>query len=249
MVVTIIGGGHIGGACARGFDAAGAACVRVTARHPETLERFRGTGISVSMDNATAIRDAQFVLLAVKTAQVPEALESIRDVIDWEKQTLVCLAAQVQPEELNCPRVLYAIPNTAVEIGKGVTLLANVSAGDEAMEKARELFSAVGIVQTVPMSLLPAGIELASCGAGYALKYIASAAAAGEKMGFGAEEAARIVAQTVLGTTELLLEGGCDPLADLRKVATPGGMTEKGVKAMEDAGFDGAVEAGLKANL
>ena len=261
MVVTIIGGGHIGGACALGFDAAGAACVRVTARHRETLERFRGTGISVSQDNATAVRDADFVLLAVKTAQVPEALESIRDVIDWKKQTLVCLAAQVQPDELVAtlggkmpgqaarPRLLYAIPNTAVEIGRGVTFLADVRAGEEAMVKARELFSAVGIVQTVPMSLLPAGIALASCGAGYALKYIASAAATGEKMGFGAEEAARIVAQTVLGTSDLLLRGECDPVADLRRVATPGGMTEKGVKAMEDAGFDGAVEAGLTANL
>ncbi|MBQ7195446.1 MAG: NAD(P)-binding domain-containing protein [Bacteroidales bacterium] len=249
MVVTIIGGGHIGGACALGFASAGSAQVTVTARSAATLERFRGTQVRTSTDNAAAVRGADFVFLAVKTAQVPEALASIRDAIDFRRQVLVCLAAQVGPAELEAaPRLLYAIPNTAVEIGRGVTFLSDISAGPEALEALKGLFDSVGTTVCVPYERLGAGISLASCGAGYALKYIASAAKVGEQMGFTPEESARIVAQTVLGTSDLLMRGSCDPEADLRKVATPGGMTERGVAAMEEAGFDAAVEAGLKAN-
>ena len=257
MVVTIIGGGHIGGACALGFASAGSAQVTVTARSAATLERFRGTEVRTSSDNAAAVRGADFVFLAVKTAQVPEALASIRDAIDFHRQVLVCLAAQVTPRELEAalsgrtsasPRLLYAIPNTAVEIGRGVTFLSDISAGPEALEALKGLFDSVGTTVCVPYERLGAGISLASCGAGYALKYIASAAKVGEQMGFTPEESARIVAQTVLGTSDLLMRGSCDPEADLRKVATPGGMTERGVAAMEEAGFDAAVEAGLKAN-
>ena len=272
MVVTIIGGGHIGGACALGFASAGRARVRVTARSSATLERFAGTEVSVSQDNAAAVQGADMVFLAVKTAQMSEAVASIRDALDFRRQVIVCLAAQVQPSELEAmlldgaaagepsgtarqsgqagarPRILYAIPNTAVEIGRGVSFLADVSAGPESLSALKELFDSVGMTVCVPIERLGAGISLASCGAGYALKYIASASKVGEQMGFSPEESARIVAQTVLGTTELLQRGECDPVSDLRKVATPGGMTERGVKAMEDAGFDQAVEAGLKAN-
>ncbi len=267
MVVTIIGGGHIGGACALGFASAGSAQVTVTARSAATLERFRGTEVRTSSDNAAAVPGADFVFLAVKTAQVPEALASIRDAIDFHRQVLVCLAAQVGPAELEAalsgstsrtsartsstsasPRLLYAIPNTAVEIGRGVTFLSDISAGPEALEALKGLFDSVGTTVCVPYERLGAGISLASCGAGYALKYSASAAKVGEQMGFTPEESARIVAQTVLGTSDLLMRGSCDPEADLRKVATPGGMTERGVAAMEEAGFDAAVEAGLKAN-
>jgi len=46
---------------------------------------------------------------------------------------------------------------------------------------------------------------------------------------------------------ELLLAHGSHPEQEVDKVTTPGGITIKGLNAMEEAGFTNAVIKGLKA--
>jgi len=53
------------------------------------------------------------------------------------------------------------------------------------------------------------------------------------------------VEYTVRGASELLLSTGNPPQVEIDKVTTPGGMTQRGLAAMEEAGFSAAVQAGL----
>jgi pyrroline-5-carboxylate reductase len=57
------------------------------------------------------------------------------------------------------------------------------------------------------------------------------------------------VEYTVKGAAELLLATGAEPQTEIDKVTTPGGMTQKGLAAMEKAGFSQAVADGLHACL
>jgi pyrroline-5-carboxylate reductase len=69
---------------------------------------------------------------------------------------------------------------------------------------------------------------------------------AGERHGLTRDEAGRLVAEAAAGTAELLA-GGVAPSEVRRRVTSPGGLTERGTKALEAAGvpaaFDAAVDA------
>lgn len=109
------------------------------------------------------------------------------------------------------------------------------------------LFEGTGKVKIVPLGQLMAGTALASCGIAYALRYIRASAEGGVEMGFRAKDAEEIVAQTVKGAGALLEAHGSHPEEEIDKVTTPGGLTIKGLNAMEEAGFTNAVIKGLKA--
>ena len=51
--------------------------------------------------------------------------------------------------------------------------------------------------------------------------------------------------QTIKGAADLALAHGTHPEAEIDKVTTPGGITIRGLNAMEKAGFSAAVIAGL----
>lgn len=212
------------------------------------MARYRDTGIQALNDNAEAVRDADIVMFCVKTAQMAEAVGSVAGLL--KGKLVVSMAAQVSAREMLSLlgpgiELAYVIPNTAAALGESMTFIAPVTASEASVSILEEVFSAVGKTSVVTMEMLPAGISLASCGIGYALNYIAAAARGGERLGFGREEAVKIVTQTVLGAARVQEASSEGPEDEVRKVATPGGLTERGVKAMEEAGFTDAVISGL----
>ena len=58
-----------------------------------------------------------------------------------------------------------------------------------------------------------------------------------------------IVANTMNGAAELLKATGNHPEVEIDKVTTPGGLTIKGLNALEAHGFTTAVIEALKASL
>jgi pyrroline-5-carboxylate reductase len=79
------------------------------------------------------------------------------------------------------------------------------------------------------------------------MRYVRAAAEGGVELGFKAKDATKIVLQTMEGAVKLLQATGEHPEAAIDKVTTPGGVTIKGLNAMEHYGFSNAVIEGLKA--
>lgn len=249
MKITVIGAGNIGGATAKGLSKVHS--VTVTARTAETLARYAGTGVGTSLDNNEAVAGADIIILAVKPWQIEAVAKDLAPHIA-DGQIVVSMAPGVAPADLlgylGCRLPLaYAIPNTAIEQGESMTFVAGVTADEKQVALVAEAFEAGGPVKVVPMSLLLAGTSLASCGIAYAFRYIDAAARQGAQMGFTYEEATEIVAQTVKGAASLLLSRGDSPAVETARVTTPGGLTLRGLDAMEKAGFSEAVAAGLAA--
>ena len=246
----------MGGAIMRGLIKSGSCRpeqIICTAKTEATLDRIKeyDANIRVSQDNATAVAEADIVMLAVKPWLIAGVMEEIRPALD--RQTVVSVAAGVTLHDLaemagkELP-IFRAIPNTAVEALCGVTFIAQHGASDKQAEQIRLLFEALGYALVVDEKLIPAGTALASCGIAYAMRYIRAAMEGGVELGFRPEEAARIVEHTVKGAATLLLESGAHPEAEIDKVTTAGGITIKGLNAMEQAGFTTAVIEGLKAS-
>jgi pyrroline-5-carboxylate reductase len=71
--------------------------------------------------------------------------------------------------------------------------------------------------------------------------------AAGETLGLPKELAAKLVAQTAIGSGKMLVESGRDA-SDLRtQVTSPGGTTQAALDAMYDCGLPTAVRKGVSA--
>lgn len=260
MKLAVIGTGNMGGAIARGLIASGswqAGDLICTVKTDSGLARLQATlpGVQSTKDNRQAAAEADIILLAVKPWLMGEVIEEIRPVLDFKRQPIISVAAGISLREMEMllaspvqHALFRAIPNTAVEVLDGVTFICRQNATDEQTALVHGLFAALGYTLVTDEQHLAAGTALASCGIAFAMRYIRAAMEGGVELGFRPEEAARIVEHTVHGAAGLLLQSGLHPEAAIDKVTTAGGITIRGLNAMERSGFTAAVIDGLKAS-
>lgn len=129
-----------------------------------------------------------------------------------------------------------------------MTFITSAGATPEQAQEMSSIFEPLGMVMDVPEKQFEGCMALASCGIAYALRYVRAAMEGGIELGIPPLMGQTIVAQTIKGAAELLLQTGNHPEAEIDKVTTPGGITIKGLNAMEANGFTHAVIEGLKAS-
>jgi pyrroline-5-carboxylate reductase len=258
MQLTIIGAGNMGGAIAQGLfnhkSAEDNLHVAVADISQEKLAAIAPYCNATFTDNAEAVAKADIVLIAVKPWLVDIVLDTIKPVIESRCPIIVSIAAGVTInhllERLQASYPVYRlIPNTAISIAESMTLIANQNTNDEQDKLIGSIFEKLGKTLFIPESLMNAATALTSCGIAYALRYIRAATEGGVEMGFPAAQAKEMVAQTLIGAAQLILQNDSHPEVEIDKVTTPGGITIKGLNAMEAEGFTNAVIKGLKASL
>lgn len=252
MKISIIGAGAMGGAIAHGLMASGLNPADITLSNPsgEKLKPFKEAGCFTTSDNKEACKGADIVFIAVKPWILPGVVAEIKDTLHYNYQAVSVVAAGVSGDDLKgwfdyngyCPTLSLSMPNTAVKCRESMTFVVPVTGGEHNPDI--ELYRRLGDVKVIEERLLSAATSLASCGIAYALRYIRAATEGGVQLGFRASEAQQIVAQTVKGAAALL-DGGAHAEAEIDKVTTPGGLTIRGLNAMEKAGFTAAVINGL----
>ena len=257
---AIIGAGNMGGALARGLISRGVCAadeIVCTAKSGATLDRLAAAvpGIGISTDDCAAAASAETVVLAVK----PWLAEGVlRDEIGApalaSARALVSVAAGVSLARLRAAAgvpalpIFVAIPNTAIAVAQSMTFVAADDVADEAA-RARVLgvFSRLGKAALVPEAQLAAGTAIASCGIAFAMRYARASTEGGVELGLRADVALEAVLQTMKGAAELLAAVGEHPESAIDKVTTPGGITIRGLNAMEEGGFSASVVRGLRA--
>ena len=258
----IIGAGNIGGAIARGLVRGGvfnASDITCTDLMQANLDRLLSADacFNVSQDNPTAIQGADLVVIAVKTWRVEAVIDEIRGTLDYERQSVVSVAAGIPFERLLRyftkdaevrPALFRVIPNIAIEVSSSMTFIASCNATPEQEKVVVDIFNQLGMAMLIKEELMMAGTALASSGIAFALRYIRAASEGGVELGFYPDQAKEIVLKTVKGAVDLLLTHGSNPETEIDKVTTPGGITIRGLNKMEEEGFTSAVIKGLKAS-
>jgi len=259
MKIAIIGGGAMGGSTAEGLIKTGLyKHDELTVSDPSqaVIDKFSSLGVNTTNDNAAAAQNADVVMVFVKPWLVERVLKDIKDTLQPQRQLLVVIAAGVSSASIQewlgnqCPSLFLAIPNIAIaQLASMTFLVACATATQHDTETVKAIFDAMGETILTDEQHLAAGTTLASCGIAYAMRYIRAAAEGGVELGFKADDAKRIVMQTMKGAVNLLEASGLHPEAAIDLVTTPGGVTIKGLNEMEHAGFTSAVIRGLKAGL
>lgn len=259
MKISIIGAGAMGGAIVEGLikgdyvqneDICVADPVRTTRDH------FADMGITATPSNQLAAQGADIVCVVVKPWLVEQVLKGIKDVLDYDKQQLIVVAAGTKSDDIKewmtkeekmIPTFLV-IPNIAIAQLQSMTFIVpSIAVTQQHTDAIVALFESMGKTIITDEAHLAAGTTLASCGIAYAMRYVRAASEGGVELGFKADEAKQIVMQTMRGAVELLAATGLHPEAVIDLVTTPGGVTIKGLNEMEHAGFSSAVIRGLKA--
>jgi pyrroline-5-carboxylate reductase len=247
--IAILGAGNMGGAVAIGLHRlAKEVSLTVTTAHASTLEKYAAQGINASLDNVAAAGWADVVILGVKPWLVQSVLEQVKPALSGK--VLLSLAAGIPSAQMakwlsgtGIQAAYTVIPNLAAEIGESMTFASAILG--KADDLVKSLFDQVGKTLIVDERRLQAGMMVASCGTAFALRYARAAMEGGVQLGLYPHEALEAVYQTMKGAVDLAGSRGAHPEAEIDRVTTPGGITIRGLNAMEEAGFTSAVIAGL----
>lgn len=256
MKISIIGAGNMGGAIARGLcrgTKIAAKDITVSDLSNEKLDELKAfaPGIHCTHDNQEAIAGADIVLLAVKPWLVKEVVSPLA--FDLERQIIVTIAAGIPLSEYAewiSPQatIFRLVPNIAITQLASMTLIASCNATREQEQLIVGIFDELGLAMLVPEKQIPATTALTSCGIAYVFKYIQAAMQAGIEMGIYPKDAMKMVAQSVKGAAEIILNNDTHPSVEIDKVTTPGGFTIKGINELDLAGFTAAVIRAMKAS-
>ena len=206
--------------------------------------------MNTTANNAEAVKDADIVILAVKPWLVEIVL---KDLPLKEQQILVSIAAGVSTEKLagytnNGMTIFRLIPNTAISQMASMTFVTSNNSTTEQQQLILDIFNEMGLAMPIQEKDMGAATALASCGIAYALKYIHAGMQAGIEMGIYPKDAMTMVAQSMKGAAELILNNDTHPATEIDKVCTPGGITIKGINELEHNGFSSAIIKAMKAS-
>lgn len=239
----------MGRALAEGFVRSGALRaeeIGACARDREKLDRYAvERGYRTFCDAAALARFAEWLVVAVKPAQVEMVLASMGDAL--RGKTLVSVAAGYDFDRYE--RLLPAgthhistIPNTPVAVAEGIVVCErnhSLDQGEYAL--FTELFSRVGAVIPVDTAQLSVAGTVCGCGPAFAALFIEALSDAAVKHGIPRADAYRMASQMLAGTGRLQLVTGLHPGAIKDAVSSPGGTTIVGVAELERHAFRAAV--------
>lgn len=258
MKIGIIGGGNMGGAIAVGLAKSGTvapADIIVTGPTPSHLAALadRAPGLATSTDNIDATRGTDIIILAVKPWLMEQVLKSVAPRIDFRSQIVISIAAGITLDTINTwlsayssERTIFrAMPNTAISIGQSMTFICHSNATPGQVAAVEGIFAPLGKAAVIEERLMGAATALCSCGIAYAMRYVRAATEGGVQLGFYASSGKDYILQTLRGAVELLEATGNNPEVEIDKVTTPGGVTIRGLNAMEAGGFSNSVIQGL----
>jgi len=252
--IAILGGGNLGTALAEGLARTeqnrSKYNVTVTRRNVKLIRHLEDKGIHVTDDNIEAAQNADVLILAVQPTQIEGLINEIKEILDPERHTLISTITGLKDEEIAALTgpgfpIIRVMPNTAAAINQSMTCIEKTS-HEAAEETTVELFESLGRTLLIETELMQASTVLGACGIAFFLRYIRAASQGGIEVGFHAEDAQLIAAQTALGASGLLLESGGHPEQEIDKVTTPKGCTIAGLNEMEHNGLSSALIKGIK---
>lgn len=249
MKIGFIGFGSMGQAIARGLTAFGgvkSGDIFACARRFDRLQKAAAElGVNAVESPLELARRCDMIIIAV----IPSAVEQVLKPIGNELmgKLIVSIAAGYDFERYEAvlcagTNHISTIPNIPISVGAGILACEDRhSLTAEQYAEFQDIFGKIALIETVGAAQFSVAGTLGGCTPAYTAMYVEALADAAVKHGMSRPAAYRIAAQMIIGTGKLLLEKNMHPAALKDLVCSPGGTTIRGVAALEENGFRGAV--------
>jgi len=246
--ILLIGCGNMGGAMLAGWLAGGMAPSGFTVVDPFLDQAPPG----VELLRALPERCFDAILLGVKPQLLGEVAPQIARLAGGETILLSILAgAELTSLAARFPGaggVVRIMPNLAAAIGKSPIALAGQGLDQKQKAAVTALMAPLGTPEWLDESQFDAVTALAGSGPAFVYRFIDALAQGGAALGLPAEQAQRLALAMVEGAGALASASEHAPGELARRVASPGGTTEAGLRVLDaDAALSELVAATLKA--
>jgi pyrroline-5-carboxylate reductase len=247
MQIGLIGCGNMARALARGWGRPVLCADPIAERARELAGEVGGEALA---GNAEVAARAELVVLCHKPAQLAAVAEEVAP----QARAVASILAATPLDALHGAypgRPVYRfIPSLPVEVREGAVVQAAAPEQDPELDAAvGALFAELGTLVVLDDALLDVAMGLMSCGPAYVALVAEAQVDAGVRKGIPAAQGAELVVQTLAGTAELLRRRDYDTTAVRREVASPGGLTARGLDALERGGLRAAFSDALDAVL
>jgi len=228
--IWLVGCGNMAGAMlsrwlATGLDPAAVTVIRPSGRVPAAGVR--------TLTRLPAAPPPALLLLAVKPQRLADVQPAVAAAVGPETE-LVSILAGTELAALRAlfpaaGRIVRAMPNTPVALGRGVVALC----GDRDGAAAR-LMAPLGLVEWIAdEARFDAVTALAGSGPAFLFRMIDALAQGGAGLGLDPDQAERLAIATVDGAAGLAAAGEARPQVLADRVASPGGMTRAGLDVLD----------------
>jgi pyrroline-5-carboxylate reductase len=246
MRVGLIGAGNMARAIARGWGEPVLCSDSGSGRAAALAAELGGRAAS----NVEVADEADLVVLCHKPAQLASVAEEIRGHVKAVVSVLGSVSASDLVQFYPSVQTFRMMPNTPVEVGRGVVLYSPLEGEDHIVDTelerdVLELFGRLGTVVSVPERLMAPAAAVMSVGPAYQALLAEAQVDAAVRHGLGPALAARLVTDTMAGTAELLRVRDYDTLTVRREVTSPGGSTARGLDALERGGVRAAFQEAI----
>ncbi len=256
MKVGLIGAGNMARALARGWGEPVVCADPVAERAKALAQEVGGQAVRTNAEVAQAV---DLVVLCHKPAQLAQVAAEVAPHAKAVASILAATPLSALREAYPGKPVYRFIPSLPVEVRQGAVVQGR-DAEDTAQREhpdrdasldaqVASLFAGLGTLVVLDDSLVDVAMGLMSCAPAYVALVAEAQIDAGVRRGIPAEQGAQLVVQTLAGTAELLRRRDYDTVAVRREVSSPGGLTARGVDALERAGLRAAFSDALDAVL
>lgn len=255
--IAFIGAGNmafsiIGGLVKQGYDHSRIWATNLT---EDTLKDVKQSfNVNTTTDNATAVNEADVVVLSVKPQVMKEVVQSLAETFKSQKPLIISIAAGITAttlqEWIGAPSaIVRCMPNTPALLQCGASgLYKNPQVSDQQAGIAETLLKAVGITLWVKEeSGIDAVTAVSGSGPAYYFLFMEAMQQAGEALGLDSETAKQLTLQTALGAARMALESSDDPATLRKKVTSPGGTTEQAINTFNEGELSALVGKAMKA--
>lgn len=223
-----------------------------------TLSHYNFPLTTLTNENVKGAQEADILLLSCKPQGFKDILgeKGMREALEG-KILVSILAGVTQPqiEEFLYPegtpengcRVVRVMPNTASFVRESMSVIQTSTPPlkEEQHKLVEWIFNSIGRTVTLPPHLMDASTALCGSGPAFFALMLEAAADGAVAMGLPRAEAQLMAAQTMRGTTGLVLDGE-HPAVLRDKVSTPGGCTIGGLLVLEEGTVRGAVSRAIR---
>lgn len=243
MKIGFIGYGSMGSMILNGFldsNLISARDIIVSNRTLSKLDELKENypEIEISPNNVDLANKCNFIFLFVNTGEVKNVLDEIKEKLDKDSHIIhISAGLSLKTLEDSFPfKITQIIPSLTSEVKEGVSLIChNGKVNSQEKKFVESLFNSFSKVKIVSEGDLDVATDLTSCSPAfmaYIFKEFADIGTARSEI--SQEEAEEMVLQTLLGTVKLLTEKKMSFEEIISRVATKGGITEEGIKSLEN---------------
>lgn len=232
--ILVFGYGNMAAAMVEGWLGAGMSAGALTLYNPRTKPAPKGVRL------VTAIPDERFdaVMLGFKPQMLGQAAPAMRGVTRDALVLSVLAGIDLDTLERDFPDAagwVRFVPNLAAALGKSPNALASRGLDDGQRAEVTRLAEMLGSAEWLADELLfDLVTALTASGPAFVYRFIEALGTGAAALGLEPAQAERLTVQMVEGAAALASASPHSPGDLARRVASPGGMTQRGLDVLDD---------------